>query len=190
MILVTVGAAVKGLEFDRLIIKMDAIAGRLEEPVLMQIGSSEYRPKNAEYFFYKPFNEMRALFASAKLIVGHCGSGTVLNSLLEEKPLVVVPRLQEFGEGHRDNHQLSLAAWVQATKGVTVVHGIENLEEAVRAALSQKNTSVAEAQRSEANKSLLETIRQFVEGQGVPVTSNKLSQPASFSGRSIQHFNQ
>jgi UDP-N-acetylglucosamine transferase subunit ALG13 len=47
MIFVTVGTHYQG--FDRLIRKMDEIAGKIEEDVIMQIGSTQYKPINAKY---------------------------------------------------------------------------------------------------------------------------------------------
>jgi beta-1,4-N-acetylglucosaminyltransferase len=48
MIFVTVGLHYQG--FDRLIMKMDALAGMIDEEVVMQIGSTKYKPENAKYF--------------------------------------------------------------------------------------------------------------------------------------------
>jgi beta-1,4-N-acetylglucosaminyltransferase len=47
LIFVTVGSALKGVVFMRLITKMDEIAGKIEEEVVMQIGSVPYEPRHA-----------------------------------------------------------------------------------------------------------------------------------------------
>ena len=55
MIFVTTGTHSQG--FDRLIQKMDEIAGKINEEVIMQIGSAKYKPKNAKFFnFIKLLN--------------------------------------------------------------------------------------------------------------------------------------
>lgn len=54
MILVTTGLAVKGMEFTRLIKKMDDIAGKIDDEVVMQIGTVPYEP-HASFF---PFTKL------------------------------------------------------------------------------------------------------------------------------------
>jgi UDP-N-acetylglucosamine transferase subunit ALG13 len=54
MIFVTVGNC--RYSFDRLLRKMDEIAGKIDEPVVIQRGHSDYQPQNAEFFGYVPFD--------------------------------------------------------------------------------------------------------------------------------------
>jgi UDP-N-acetylglucosamine transferase subunit ALG13 len=62
MIFVTIGSAVKGIEFTRLIKKMDDIAGKIDEEVVMQIGTVPYEPQNAKYFRYASYQENLSYF--------------------------------------------------------------------------------------------------------------------------------
>ncbi len=159
MIFVTVGAAEKGIEFDRLVLKMDSMASRLSLPIVMQIGSSSYTPQRADFFSYKKFDEMLGYFHAAKLVVGHCGSGTVLNALAAGVPLIVVPRLQKFGEADTDNHQLHLAKKLEAREGVRVVYDLEMLESTVVDMLSLPHVKY---RPSKTRQTLLSAIRDFV----------------------------
>ncbi len=107
MIFVTVGMHYQG--FERLIRKMDEIAGKIDEEVVMQIGSTQYTPKFARYFdFVDSDSTIMDYFRNARVIVSHAGAGTLLNTLILGKPIIVVPRLKEFGE-HIDDQQLELA---------------------------------------------------------------------------------
>ena len=42
------------------------------------------------------------------LIISHAGMGTIITSLLKEKPLLIMPRLAKYNE-HRNDHQLATA---------------------------------------------------------------------------------
>ena len=126
MIFVTVGG-MRG--FERLVCQMDLIAGELEEQVMMQIGSTDYEPRNCDYFRFMSRNDMEKLYADARVVVCHAGTGSVLTALEHNKPLVLVPRLRKYGEVF-DDHQLEIASEMQS-RGITVVYDISNLQSAV-----------------------------------------------------------
>jgi len=129
MIFVTVGMHYES--FERLIKKMDEIAGKIDEEVIMQVGSIKYRPKNAKYFNFVDDDEIMEYFKQARVIISHAGAGTLLNVLALKKPVIVVPRLKKFGE-HIDDQQLDLARVLSKEGKVIVVHDIEELEEALK----------------------------------------------------------
>ncbi len=126
MIFATVGG-MRG--FERLVRQMDVIAGELEEQVMMQIGSTDYEPRNCDYFTFMSRNDMKKLYADARVIVSHAGTGSILTALEHNKPLVLVPRLKKYGE-HIDDHQLEIARDMES-RGVTVVYDIGKLQSAV-----------------------------------------------------------
>lgn len=107
MILVTVGTHNHG--FDRLVKAMDELAAELDEQVVIQYGSSTYIPVHAQGFQWTTSQKMQELTHQARIVVSHAAAGSILATFLEGKPLVVVPRLKEFGEVV-DNHQLQLSA--------------------------------------------------------------------------------
>jgi UDP-N-acetylglucosamine transferase subunit ALG13 len=160
MIFVTLGSAVKGIEFTRLINKMDEIAGKMDEEVIMQIGTVPYEPKNAKYFRYASYLENLSYFQKASLVVGHGGTGTILNALRFQIPIVVVPRRHHYGE-HVDDHQVELAQRLVGNELIKVVYDIEDLESAVREML-HRGKEVDKEMISPEKETLIKTIKNFV----------------------------
>jgi len=131
MIFVTVGTAIGGGEFDRLIKKMDEISLHLDEEILMQIGASKYIPENTKWVDYVSYEESLEYFKRARLVVGHCGSGTMINALIFGTPLIVMPRRFQFAE-HSDDHQLEIAKFLEQSGLAKVVYDVNDLEDAIK----------------------------------------------------------
>lgn len=165
MIFVTIGSAVKVLEFARLIRKMDEIAKKLDEKVVMQIGSVNYKPVNAEYFEYTSYQENLSYFQKASLIVGHGGIGTMLNALRFQKPIIVVPRRMKYGELNFDDHQVEVFERLKGMALIHVVYEIEELEGTLRKVLAE-NPSPAPQEPLSERKMLIEAIKKFVREEG------------------------
>jgi len=127
MIYVTAGTMF--LDFPRLLNTMDQLAGKTGERVVMQIGMSTLRPAHAEFFGFKPREDVLALQRDARVIVCHAGIGAVQDALEAKRPFIVVPRLKRFNE-HTNDHQLDLARAVQQRGWGRVVHDVEELEAA------------------------------------------------------------
>ena len=162
MIYVTIGTATKGIDFNRLIKKMDEIASRITEKMVMQIGEIDYRPQNAEYFFYVPYQESLQFFKTASLIIGHCGTGTILNALRFKVPLIVVPRRIQYGELDRDDHQLEIARRLEGRGWVEVVYDMEELESKVMQMIREKRKVLGEEVSPE-RKRLIQFLKKFIE---------------------------
>jgi len=145
LIFVTVGTADKGIEFTRLIVKMDEIAGKIEEEVVMQIGSIEYVPKHAQSFRYTNFADALSYFQKASLVVGHGGTGTILNALRFRVPLIVVPRRIQFGELDRDDHQLEIAQQLDGHVLIAIVYDVGQLEPKILQMLEGKKKGLQDA---------------------------------------------
>ena len=160
MIFVTIGSAVEGIEFTRLIKKMDEIAARIDEEVIMQIGTVPYEPQNAKYFRYTSFQENLTYFQKASLVVGHAGTGTILNALRFQVPIVVVPRKHEYGE-HVDDHQVELAQRLVGNELIKVVYDMEDLDPAVKEML--KRGRVHGQKRYPEREVLIQSIKDFVD---------------------------
>ena len=145
MIFVTVGTHYQG--FERLVKKMDEIAGKIDDEVIMQIGYTKYEPKNAEWFrFLEREEDILELYKKADVIVAHAGAGTLLTALSFGKPVVVVPRLKKFGE-HVDDQQLELAEALESMGKAIAVYDIEKLEDAIKKAKSLKYKPVKRERR-------------------------------------------
>lgn len=130
MIFVTVGNHNQG--FDRLIKKMDEIAGKTDEQVIMQIGYTTFKPVNAEYFsFLESFEEILRLNREARVVVSHAGAGSIVTALKEKTPVIVVPRLKKYVE-HMNDHQLEIAKAMSENKNVTVIYDVETLDDCLK----------------------------------------------------------
>jgi UDP-N-acetylglucosamine transferase subunit ALG13 len=161
MIFVTIGSAVKGIEFTRLIKKMDEVADRLDEEVVMQIGSVPYEPQNAKYFRYTSYQENLSYFQKASLVIGHGGTGTILNALKFQIPIVVVPRRHHYGE-HVDDHQVELAQRLGGNELIEVVYELEDLESAVKKML-ERSKKVGKGKTYAERDALIKTLKDFVD---------------------------
>jgi beta-1,4-N-acetylglucosaminyltransferase len=128
MIFVTVGNQPQG--FDRLIRKMDEIAGKIDEEVIMQVGSMKFTPINAKYFDFIDDRGITELFMTARITVTHAGSGTLLDLIRLKRPFIVVPRLKKFNE-HIDDQQIELGDVLSESYNVVSIYDIENLEKAI-----------------------------------------------------------
>jgi beta-1,4-N-acetylglucosaminyltransferase len=128
MIFVTVGT--HSIGFERLVKKMDEIANKTEHKVVIQTGTTNYEPKNAEWFKFRDYEDIINIIKSSDIIICHGGAGTLLDILNLNKPIIVVPRRKKFNEVH-DDHEIELAESLKKTKNVTIIYYIENLEEAI-----------------------------------------------------------
>ena len=125
-ILVTVGTA----SLPRLVEEMDDIAGKIDKKVIMQIGKTNYKPKNAEYFDFKPYPEMQELNQKARVVVSHAGVGSIITVLEQATPVIVVPRLKKYKEAN-DNHQLEIANVMAEEGKIIAVYDVNELEDAL-----------------------------------------------------------
>lgn len=105
MIFVTVGTQ---LPFERLIEGVDKWAAQnKEQSIYAQIGNqSTYSPRYSEFCENLDPEEFTKIFNNAKVIVSHAGMGTIISSLLAEKPIIIMARDADKGE-HRNQHQSS-----------------------------------------------------------------------------------
>jgi len=124
LILVTVGLM---YGFERLVKEMDGIAGRIDEAVIMQIGETTYKPKNARYFRFTSNEDIDRLYGNARVVACHAGVGSILTALEHGKPVIAVPRRKKYGE-HVDDHQLEIARELEKEGRITVVCDVWDLE--------------------------------------------------------------
>jgi UDP-N-acetylglucosamine transferase subunit ALG13 len=106
MILVTVGT--EQYPFNALMSWVDLLIrdGLIDgnEEVIVQYGSSSKLPDKVKIFKRLPESEFKDLLEQARIVISHCGEGSVMSLESLGKPYVLVPRTQRFGE-HVDNHQ-------------------------------------------------------------------------------------
>ena len=109
MIFVAVGT--QKFPFDRLLSHIDTLlaSGELTEPVFAQIGNSTYQPSHCEFVQFLDKESFDEKVAACDLLLTHSGVGTIISGLKHKKPVIVVPRLAQYGE-HVDDHQLEIAS--------------------------------------------------------------------------------
>ncbi|HOJ72279.1 MAG TPA: PssE/Cps14G family polysaccharide biosynthesis glycosyltransferase [Syntrophorhabdaceae bacterium] len=161
MIFVTVGVSIEGVDFERLINKIDEIAKELDEEIVAQIGHIKHRPNNIKWFRFMNFQDIIKYFKCASFIIGHCGTGTVLNALKFNKPIIVVPRKMQFNE-HFDDHQLELADRLKDMRGVFVVNDIEELKETILKVKELLRKGELEPSFSQERDNLLRFLKDYV----------------------------
>jgi len=155
MIFVTVGTHYQG--FERLIKKMDEIAAKINDEVIMQIGHTNYHPRNAKWFsFLEKENDILQLYKDSEIVVAHGGAGTLLTALILNKKLIIVPRLKRYKE-HIDNQQFELARLLERNKQALCVYDINMLEEKIKNA---KTLPIIQQQRK---NDLVDFISKYIE---------------------------
>jgi UDP-N-acetylglucosamine transferase subunit ALG13 len=123
MIFVTVGT--NEAPFDRL---LRAVEGLEFDDVVVQCGSSSFRPKNATCFEFLAFEKLIEYVRSASLVVAHAGVGSIAVALSNGRKPAVVPRLHQYGEAV-DDHQVALGRKLEGRGLVTLVEDPGRLRE-------------------------------------------------------------
>ena len=108
MIFVTVGTQ---FPFDRLVLAVDeaVAAGLLDDEVFAQIGRGGRRPAHMRWTETLERDAYCENVTRSRAVIGHAGTGTIVDALEAGKPLLVMPRLKRLGEIVND-HQVSTAA--------------------------------------------------------------------------------
>lgn len=127
LIYVTVGTS--QCEFTRLIKKMDEISGKIEEKVIIQKGHGDFKPINADYFSFVSKEKADYYYKKARVVVSHAGVGSIVSATKLNKPIILVPRIDELNEDSSGNHQKQICEKLKDK--IKVVWEIENLEYAI-----------------------------------------------------------
>jgi UDP-N-acetylglucosamine transferase subunit ALG13 len=109
MILVSVGT--EQFAFDRLMYWIEVLKDNdllQGEEVVVQYGNSKLLPSGVKVYRLLKEEMFRELIQQARLVIAHCGEGTVLLLDTLELPYILVPRSKRFNE-HVDDHQVELA---------------------------------------------------------------------------------
>jgi len=131
MIFVTVGMS--KYQFNRLLEEIDRLVGsnKIKEKVIAQIGNSTYKPKNYEYFTFKPLDKILELNKNANIVISHAGAGCIMTALQYNKSLIIVPRLKKYNE-HTNDHQIEIAKELERQRKVIAVYDPKNLKFAIK----------------------------------------------------------
>jgi UDP-N-acetylglucosamine transferase subunit ALG13 len=125
MIFLTVGTS---FPFDRLVRAVDRAVeqGLFNEPVYGQIGDNSYRPSNFEHVISLEKHRFEKRIRQASSVISHAGIGTITAALDHRKPLLVMPRLKQYGEAVND-HQAAIARKFEQCGHILAAHGIKEL---------------------------------------------------------------
>jgi UDP-N-acetylglucosamine transferase subunit ALG13 len=131
MIFLTVGTY--PLQFDRLIKAVDLAVrdGLVSDEIFAQTGACKYIPEHMEYTNMLEKNEFDLRFKDAKSVIGHAGMGTISMALEQEKPILVVARMNKYNE-HVNDHQVSTANMFENLGHVLVAHKMNELPQKIK----------------------------------------------------------
>lgn len=96
--------------FDRLIRTVDELvkAAAITDSVFAQIGNGTYEPTAMPFCRFLDKAAFDARLLEARAVISHAGIGTIATTLKHGKPMLVLPRLQRYGE-HVNDHQVATA---------------------------------------------------------------------------------
>ena len=160
MIFVTVGNDFR--PFDRFLKKMDEIARRLPDNLVIQTGHSGYRPKNAPHFDFVSFDEANDHIRKSQLVVSHAGIGTIILCKEYGTPILIFPRRKGYGE-HMNDHQMEIAKALEerGAEDIFVAFEEDRLEEEIQEALKRRKRPVP--QKNPGKADLIRTIKACIE---------------------------
>lgn len=93
--------------------------------IVMQSALYPVKPNFAHYKFL-PLEDFNQYIKEAEVIVAHSGVNSIISCMELEKPLVICPRLYEYGE-HVDNHQMEIAQLMHEKYNVLVCTDMKKL---------------------------------------------------------------
>ena len=123
MILVTCGTQQQ--QFTRLFEYVEQL--NINDEVIMQLGHTQFNTRHQSYDFSTSFEED---IKRADIIITHGGVGTIMNGLLNNKKVIVVPRLSKYNE-HVDDHQLEITSKLTNLGYIYSANSFEELKKLV-----------------------------------------------------------
>jgi len=154
MIFVTVGTQ---LGFDRLIKVMDELTYTYKWEVFAQIAEGKYTPKHMGYLRHVSAKEYDYKIKNCKLVVSHAGMGSIITSLSNSKPIIIIPREYSLGE-HRNDHQVATAKKLMQKDGVFVCSDLVKLHDTINNIENSKTGTLNQY----AAPSVLEKLNKFI----------------------------
>lgn len=108
MILVTVGT--EQYPFNRLMSWIEVLIQTelIQEEIVVQYGNSTILPAGARVYRFLKEEKFQDLINQARIVIAHCGEGTLLLLDSLDKPYILVSRSHRYQE-HVDDHQVELA---------------------------------------------------------------------------------
>ncbi len=132
MIFVTVGS--RNYPFDRLFRKLDMLHedNIIKDSMFAQVGTSIYKPKHYKYRDFISQEEFVKKIDEADIVITHGASGSIMKALKAGKKVIVVTRLEKYGE-HINDHQIQNNEAFSSNKYVLMADlELENLGECIK----------------------------------------------------------
>jgi UDP-N-acetylglucosamine transferase subunit ALG13 len=124
--------------FDRLVRSTDACAATIAEPFIAQIGNATGEPSHMTWHRFVDHEQARCYIAEARCVISHAGIGTIITAKEFGTPLILVPRLREYGE-HNNSHQREIVRKLREEQraGMICLDNPEEIGEALDSLLSR-----------------------------------------------------
>lgn len=107
MILVVLGT--QDMAFPRLIKMVETAVeqGVIKDKVIVQSGHTKYESSKLMIFDFCSMESFDQVVSHSDLIITHGGVGTILQSIINNKKVIAVPRLEVYKE-HENDHQVEI----------------------------------------------------------------------------------
>ncbi|MDH5068011.1 PssE/Cps14G family polysaccharide biosynthesis glycosyltransferase [Clostridium perfringens] len=156
MIFVTLGS--QKFQFNRLLKELDKLVeqGVIKEDIFAQTGYSDYIPKNYKFKNFLDREEFKRNMNDSDIVITHGGTGAIVGALKENKHVLAIPRLKEFGE-HVDNHQLEITNTFKEMNYIEVIIECNDLGEAIN-----KIANFTFSKYNSNTENIIDSIRSFI----------------------------
>ena len=134
-VVITVLLGTAPYQFPRLVTMVDKLAGNKGWDVFIQLGHTDYRPKNCKFEHFIDREYLLKKLKDSQMIICHGGFGSIRDGLHSGRPVIAVPRNKTFGE-LINNHQLELVNELESEGRVLAVYEIEKLPTVIEHAKS------------------------------------------------------
>ncbi len=105
MVFVTIGTQKQ--QFDRLMKLLENSKELKNEDIVVQAGYTKYENEDWKILDFIPAEEIENYMKQAEFVICHGGVGSIFTALRLRKKVLVVPRLEKYGE-HINDHQLEI----------------------------------------------------------------------------------
>lgn len=122
MIFVTIGTHTD--QFDRLVKRIDEIAPKIKEEIIVQRGFTKYTPKNVKYFDFT--DNINDYYKKARIVIVQSATSLIEFILKYGKPVITVPREAKYKE-HINDHQVEFAEYFAKKANVLMIRNMKDL---------------------------------------------------------------
>ncbi|NJE12861.1 PssD/Cps14F family polysaccharide biosynthesis glycosyltransferase [Thermococcus sp. LS2] len=150
------------LGFERLVKAIDEIAGNIPYDVIIQLGHTPYKPKNAKYFAFLDEDEkIRELIRTSKVVITQ-GAMSLIEALNLGSLVIAFPRLKRFKE-HINDHQLVFSKKLEKDDLVKVATDKKEIKRLLAEVLSNPKRKYLNSVIM--NKRITNILRELLEGK-------------------------